>query len=90
MIDQAVAKFNERHRRVIELRVFMGMTAKETAAEINRTNGDDDPMTVANVDKITSRFRKKLRELLENAERVGDDESAGDDEDDPDDDDNRE
>jgi DNA-directed RNA polymerase specialized sigma24 family protein len=46
------------HRRVIEEAIFNDRPSAEVAAEI-------EGMTAANVDQIKSRFRKRVRELLE-------------------------
>ena len=70
--DQALARLDEVHRRVVELGGdvdlgFDGRPAKETAAMINDQFGPqlDDPMTDVNVHKILSRFRKCCRKILE-------------------------
>jgi DNA-directed RNA polymerase specialized sigma24 family protein len=58
-IEQALTEIErEDHRRVIEEAIFNDRASAEVAAEI-------DGMTPANVDQIKSRFRKRVRELLE-------------------------
>ena len=66
LIDRAMPD-NEVHREVIELYVFQDVGAEETADRINDTLGEklEKPMTVANVHQIGSRFRKALREMLD-------------------------
>jgi DNA-directed RNA polymerase specialized sigma24 family protein len=58
-IERALAEIErEDHRRVIEEAIFNDRPSAEVAAEI-------DGMTPANVDQIKSRFRRRVRELLE-------------------------
>jgi RNA polymerase sigma factor (sigma-70 family) len=54
------------HRRVIDLYVFEDLDADKAAERINDTFGKklDQPMSVANIHQIASRFRKDLRERL--------------------------
>lgn len=61
VIDQAMGELSELHRQVVEEYVFLGFPAAEVA---QRHEG----MTEQNVHQIGSRFRKRLRELLEEAE----------------------
>ena len=58
---------NDVHRTVIDIYVFEDLGAEETAERINDTFGDelDQPMTAENIHQIASRFRKKLREMLD-------------------------
>ncbi|MBA2448487.1 MAG: sigma-70 family RNA polymerase sigma factor [Chloroflexi bacterium] len=55
------------HKLVVLLTVFHDLPAKETAEQVNRqfAADSDDPMTEQNVNKINSRFRKRLDELLD-------------------------
>jgi RNA polymerase sigma factor (sigma-70 family) len=65
-VDQARAELDERHRRVVDLYVFEDRGAQEVADQVNFEFPDHNPeMTVDNVQQIASRFRKRLRELLE-------------------------
>jgi RNA polymerase sigma factor (sigma-70 family) len=58
-IRQAYAELeNDRHRTVVDLYVFGPHSAAETATRV------DDAMTEANVHQISSRFQKRVRELL--------------------------
>lgn len=72
VIDQAYAELNEVHRAVVDLYVFEGRSADDTAAEVNeRFDGHSvltGPMTNDNVHQIAKRFRDTLRALLEDAE----------------------
>jgi RNA polymerase sigma factor (sigma-70 family) len=58
VIDQAFDELNETHQRVVELYGFQDLSAADTAAQI-------PDMTEANVHQIYTRFRARLRELLE-------------------------
>jgi RNA polymerase sigma factor (sigma-70 family) len=53
------------HRRVIELYVFGPHSAAETAEVVG------DGMTEANVHQISSRFQRRVRELLEGRDTAG-------------------
>jgi RNA polymerase sigma factor (sigma-70 family) len=57
-LRQALDELRPDHRRAVELYVFAGCSAEETAQEIAG-------MTEANVHQIASRFRRRLRDLLE-------------------------
>ena len=58
------------HRDVVELNVFEDLDATDTANRVNEAHPDlDPPMSETNVHKIVSRFRKCLREKLEEADR---------------------
>jgi RNA polymerase sigma factor (sigma-70 family) len=59
LIDQALGELSDLHRRVVELHVFNGIGAKETAGALR------GGMSENNVHKIASRFRSRMRELLE-------------------------
>jgi hypothetical protein len=51
---------------VVELKVFDGYTAAETADMVNAEFPDLNPkMTDVNADQIASRFRKELRRKLD-------------------------
>lgn len=58
IVEDVFRGFNEKHRRVIELHVFGGLTAGEVCDRI-------EAMTVDNVAQIASRFRAKLRTQLD-------------------------
>jgi len=74
-VERALADLSPAHRAVIELRLA-GYTSKEAAEIVNVGDelpvGLETPMTADNVDQINSRFRHRLRDLLEEAERSGD------------------
>lgn len=57
LIERALAELNPSHRQVVELHVFEDLDAATTAQHV-------DGMSPDNVAQITSRFRKRLRELL--------------------------
>jgi RNA polymerase sigma factor (sigma-70 family) len=57
-LRQALDELRSDHHRALELYVFAGCSAEETAQEIGG-------MTEANVHQIASRFRRRLRDLLE-------------------------
>lgn len=61
VIEQALGELSEPHRLVVELYVFGGRTAVETAEQIG------DGMTENNVHQITTRFRRRMRQLLDEA-----------------------
>ena len=58
IVEEVLDTFNERHRLVIELHVFGGLTAGEVCDRI-------DGMSEDNVAQIASRFRAKLRGRLD-------------------------
>jgi RNA polymerase sigma factor (sigma-70 family) len=58
IIDEVIETFNEKHRQVIELHVFLGLTAAQVCERIEGMSED-------NVAQIASRFRAKLRERLD-------------------------
>jgi RNA polymerase sigma-70 factor, ECF subfamily len=62
LLAEIMAELTPSHREVIELHVLEGVPAAETAARI-------DGMKADNVAQIASRFRKRLREVLEQADR---------------------
>ncbi len=58
VIESVLEELRADHRRVVELVVFQDRPADAAAAEV-------DGMTSANVYQVVSRFRARLRELLE-------------------------
>jgi RNA polymerase sigma factor (sigma-70 family) len=69
IVDGCKAQLSESHALVIELCVFDGYDAEETAAAVNDRHRDlEPPMSAQNVHKITSRFRQVLRARLEELE----------------------
>jgi RNA polymerase sigma factor (sigma-70 family) len=58
IVDEVLDTFNDKHRLVIELHVFSGLTAGEVCDRI-------DGMSEDNVAQIASRFRAKLRARLD-------------------------
>ena len=58
IVEEVLETFNEKHRLVIELHVFGGLTAGEVCDRI-------DGMSEDNVAQIASRFRAKLRARLD-------------------------
>ena len=61
VIDQARGELSEDHRRAVDLHVFEGRSAREAANAVG--NG----MSEANVAQIATRFRRRMRELLDEA-----------------------
>lgn len=59
-IDAAVGELGDSHRQVVDLYVFADLTAGGVAAQTGETE--------ANVHQVGSRFRKRLRELLDAGE----------------------
>ena len=62
ILEEVMAELSPDHRRVIELHVLDGLPAAETCEHI-------DGMSPDNVAQIASRFRRRLREVLEEANR---------------------
>lgn len=58
VVEEVLETFNEKHRLVIDLHVFSGLTAPQVCDRI-------EGMSVDNVAQIASRFRAKLRARLE-------------------------
>ena len=58
LLETCLDELSEPHRRVVELLVFQDRDAKDAAAEV-------DGISEANAYQIVSRFRRRLRELLE-------------------------
>ena len=69
-IRQALNELKPPHRRVVELFVFTELNADETADAVNMEYEAEleTPMSETNVHQIASRFRKRVRELLEEAD----------------------
>lgn len=63
ILEEIVAELSPPHRQVIELHVLEGLPATETCERV-------DGMSPDNVAQIASRFRKRLREVLEQADRT--------------------
>ena len=61
LIDQARGELGQDHRRAVDLHVFEDRPARETAKAVGQG------MTEANVHQIATRFRKRVRELLDEA-----------------------
>jgi RNA polymerase sigma factor (sigma-70 family) len=62
IVEEVLEAFNEKHRLVIELHVFEGLTAAEVCDRIK-------DMSEENVAQIASRFRAKLRARLDPGDR---------------------
>jgi len=62
ILEEVMAELSPDHRRVIELHVLDGLPAAETCEHI-------DGMSPDNVAQIAFRFRRRLREVLEEANR---------------------
>jgi RNA polymerase sigma factor (sigma-70 family) len=62
ILAEIMAELSPSHRQVIELHVLDGLPAAETSARVDGIKPD-------NVAQIASRFRKRLREVLEEADR---------------------
>ena len=57
---------HDAHRRVVELAIFAQLSSREICEHVNEEFPDlDPPMSESNVDQIKSRFRKCLRERLD-------------------------
>ena len=70
VIRKALDELSEVHHRVVELFAFNQLNANETAEGVNMEYESEleKPMSETNVHKIASRFRKRVRELLEEAD----------------------
>ncbi len=73
VIEQVMDELSGPHRAVVEFYVFEGLSAKETADQVNMSCKDEltQPMTDANVHQIAKRFRERLRKLLEETRGPG-------------------
>ena len=80
-IEEAMEGLGDAHRRVVEIAILDDQPAKLTAEMVNAEfdDGLPTPMSENNVHKIASRYRTRLREVLADAERAGDDGGGGDD-----------
>ena len=66
IVDGCIGQLSKPHATVIELYVFDGWGAEDTAKQVNERHSDlAPPMSAQNVHKITSRFREVLRAQLE-------------------------
>jgi RNA polymerase sigma factor (sigma-70 family) len=66
VVDRLLDALDAPKRRVVELKVFEGYSAAETAEIVNAEFPDLNPkMTDTNADQIASRFRKELRRKLD-------------------------
>jgi len=66
VVEQAKAGLSPAHQRVVDLYLGDEYDAPEAAKRVNEEfPGLKTPMTDANVHQIATRFRRKLRELLE-------------------------
>ncbi len=61
LVKRALDELNETHRQVVELHVFDDLDAKTVADQV-------DDMTADNVAQIASRFRKRVRDLLDESD----------------------
>lgn len=73
LVSGVIREFNEGHQAVIIKFCFQHGPAAEVADEINELLGDrlDTPMTANNVQQIGSRFRKRLRQVLDEDDNSG-------------------
>jgi DNA-directed RNA polymerase specialized sigma24 family protein len=66
ILDALLEQLPDHHRAAMEVAIFDGLPSREVADEVNRRFPDlGDPMTATNVDQIKSRFRKALRDELD-------------------------
>ncbi len=66
VVDQLLKDLSPQHRRTVELYVLDDLSAENAANQVNEEFPDSNPqMSVDNVHKIASRFRKHLRGLLD-------------------------
>lgn len=65
-VERCLSELSETHAEVVWLAVFEDLPTKEVAERVgaNPAGPDSASMSPANVDKIKSRFRARLRELL--------------------------
>lgn len=70
VFNQAFGELNDSHKLVICLVRFYDLPHKKVAEQVNRHFGSqlNDPMSEQNVNKINSRFDKRLGELLAEAD----------------------
>jgi len=70
LIEQVLDELNPVHQAVVDLHVFQAYSAKETADLVN-ARPDANPneaMTEPNVNQIASRFRSRLRTVLDESD----------------------
>jgi DNA-directed RNA polymerase specialized sigma24 family protein len=68
VIEAALGELSDLHRSVIDLYVFDGLSAAETARELASRDPDgSQPVNADNVHKIAQRFRERVRGKLEAA-----------------------
>jgi DNA-directed RNA polymerase specialized sigma24 family protein len=66
VVDQLLGDLSDQHRRTVELYVFDDLSGIDAADQVNQEFPDSNPkMSIDNVQKIASRFRKDLRGLLD-------------------------
>ena len=65
VVEAALADLSDVHRATIDLYVFDGLSASETASKLAERFSDREPISPDNVHKIAQRFRERLRALLE-------------------------
>lgn len=71
VFNQALSELNQdAHKMVVFLGVLYDLPHKTIAEQVNRQFGEglDDPMSENNVSQILSRFKKRLDELLDEAD----------------------
>jgi RNA polymerase sigma factor (sigma-70 family) len=70
LVNQALDELSKPHRAVVRHRLFEGYSSQETVELVNNHfSGElDTPMTTSNVDQIVSRFRRRVRDLLDDAD----------------------
>ena len=71
IFNQALSELNkDEHKFIVLLDAFRDLPHKQIAEHVNRHFGDrlDDPMSEQNVNKILSRFHKRLDKLLDEAD----------------------
>ena len=78
VVDQAFGELSDLHKRVIRLVGdvqfgFRGLSPQEAAEMISAGDGREEPhpMTDVNAYQIKSRFKKRLRELNDDADQAG-------------------
>jgi RNA polymerase sigma factor (sigma-70 family) len=66
VVEQVYSELSKPHQRVVDLYVFEGHSAAETAEQVNMSMADlNPPMTEDNVHQIAKRFRDELRGRLD-------------------------
>lgn len=65
LAERCLTELSDAHAEAVWLAVFEDLSSKQVAERINASGYDlDQPMSDTNVDKIKSRFRQRLGELL--------------------------